>query len=41
MLQDINQLHKAKVTANASKQAQADLAWWRIWTSAWWANVYF
>ncbi|MCO4788001.1 hypothetical protein DK293_03260 [Vibrio cholerae] len=21
--------------------ADAELAWWRTWTSSWWAHVYF
>lgn len=41
MLQDINQLHKEKVAANPNQRIEADLAWWRTWTSCWWANVYF
>ncbi|EGQ8501650.1 Trp operon leader peptide [Vibrio parahaemolyticus] len=38
MLQEFNQNQKAKV---ANKTNSADLAWWRTWTSSWWANVYF
>ncbi|KJY84869.1 Trp operon leader peptide [Vibrio galatheae] len=41
MLQDINQNHKAKVVGGDSNYRSADLAWWRTWTSSWWANVYF
>ncbi|MCZ4293594.1 MULTISPECIES: Trp operon leader peptide [Vibrio] len=41
MLQDIQQKQKAKVTAHSINNRAADLAWWRTWTSSWWANVYF
>ncbi|MEL7290687.1 MAG: Trp operon leader peptide [Pseudomonadota bacterium] len=41
MLQDINQVHKVKVVAHDANHAAANLAWWRTWTSSWWANVYF
>ncbi|NVD06870.1 Trp operon leader peptide [Vibrio sp. JPW-9-11-11] len=41
MLQDINQMHKAKVVGHDLNHATTDLAWWRTWTSSWWANVYF
>ncbi|MDC5852980.1 Trp operon leader peptide [Vibrio europaeus] len=41
MLQDINQNHKAKVAAGTMNNSSAALAWWRTWTSSWWANVYF
>ncbi|HCG9861054.1 TPA: Trp operon leader peptide [Vibrio parahaemolyticus] len=43
MLQEFNQNQKAKVAVclNKNKTNSADLAWWRTWTSSWWANVYF
>ncbi len=41
MLQEINQNQKAKVAVCMQSNASADLAWWRTWTSCWWANVYF
>ncbi|WP_098415955.1 Trp operon leader peptide [Vibrio sp. ES.051] len=41
MLQEFNQNQKAKVTICLDKTSSSELAWWRIWTSSWWANVYF
>ncbi|WFB47038.1 Trp operon leader peptide [Vibrio coralliilyticus] len=41
MLQEINQNQKANLAANSLRDSSADLAWWRTWTSSWWANVYF
>ncbi|AXY01381.1 Trp operon leader peptide [Vibrio alfacsensis] len=41
MLQEFNQDQKAKVSVRLNKTSSADLAWWRTWTSSWWANVYF
>ncbi|WP_390502436.1 Trp operon leader peptide [Vibrio harveyi] len=41
MLQEFNQNQEAKVAARLNKMNSVDLAWWRTWTSSWWANVYF
>ncbi|NOH80538.1 Trp operon leader peptide [Vibrio sp. RE86] len=41
MLQDIQAKQKAKVSINTSSSHTTELAWWRTWTSSWWANVYF
>ncbi|EHA1125420.1 Trp operon leader peptide [Vibrio navarrensis] len=41
MLQELNQKQKAKLAVHDEKSNAAELAWWRIWTSSWWANVYF
>ncbi|WP_394125706.1 Trp operon leader peptide [Vibrio hepatarius] len=41
MLQDINLKQNAKVNTDTINRSSADLAWWRTWTSSWWANVYF
>ncbi|EGQ7977154.1 Trp operon leader peptide [Vibrio cholerae] len=36
MLQEFNPNHKSNFSP-----ADAELAWWRTWTSSWWAHVYF
>lgn len=41
MLQEFNQNQEAKVAVRLNKMKSVDLAWWRTWTSSWWANVYF
>ncbi|MGP8307640.1 Trp operon leader peptide [Vibrio sp. YIC-376] len=41
MLQELTQNQKAKVTVCLSKTNSLNVAWWRTWTSSWWANVYF
>ncbi|EQA4698642.1 Trp operon leader peptide [Vibrio cholerae] len=35
MLQEFNPNHKPNFSPDA------ELAWWRTWTSSWWAHVYF
>ncbi|MGR5070342.1 Trp operon leader peptide [Vibrio alfacsensis] len=41
MLQEFNHKQKAKVLEHPNQMNPIDLAWWRTWTSSWWANVYF
>ncbi|ENO3962350.1 TPA: Trp operon leader peptide [Vibrio vulnificus] len=41
MLQEFNHNQKAKLARHNENVNAAELAWWRTWTSSWWANVYF
>ncbi|GAK84330.1 MULTISPECIES: Trp operon leader peptide [Vibrio] len=41
MLQEFNQKQKTKVALTSPEREMSELAWWRTWTSSWWANVYF
>ncbi|MGY0613728.1 Trp operon leader peptide [Vibrio sp. FJH11] len=41
MLQETTQNQKAKVAVCLRKTNSSNVAWWRTWTSSWWANVYF
>ncbi|WP_162046154.1 Trp operon leader peptide [Vibrio taketomensis] len=41
MLQESNPKQKTNVALTSPKRDTSEQAWWRTWTSSWWANVYF
>ncbi|AUI86386.1 Trp operon leader peptide [Vibrio azureus] len=41
MLQEFALNQNAKIKVHDNKMNSTHIAWWRVWTSSWRANVYF